>query len=285
MIAIFDSGYGGLTVFKPIINLLPQYDYLYLGDSARAPYGIHSSENIKRFVEEAVEYLFKRGANLIIFACNTASSAALRHVQQKYLKGKNEKERKILGVLIPVAEEVCGANFLANKTSDRREDTFKSRKVGVIGTSATINSNVYETEIHKINPNIKVYQKACPLLVPLIEEDWHKKPEAISILKKYLKPIKSTNIDTLILGCTHYPLMMKDIKRIMGKKITVVPSGEITAKSLKDYLERHSEIEKKLSRGGKREFLTTDDPEKFKIFTEKHFGMRIKMPQKVELKS
>lgn len=275
MIAIFDSGYGGLTVFKPIISLLPQYDYIYLGDSARAPYGIHSPENIKRFAEEAVEYLFKRGANLIIFACNTASSVALRHVQQKYLKGKDEKERKILGVLIPVAEEIC-------RSPAARTGTL-SRKVGVIGTSATINSNVYETEIHKINPNIKVYQKACPLLVPLIEEDWHKKPEAISILKKYLKPIKSTNIDTLILGCTHYPLMIKDIKRIMGKKITVVPSGEITAQSLKDYLERHSEIEQKLSRGGKREFLTTDNPEKFKSFTEKHFGMRIKMPQKVEL--
>ena len=270
MIAIFDSGYGGLTVFKPIIHLLPQYDYLYLGDSARTPYGAHSPENIKHFSEEAVEYLFSHGAKLIIFACNTASSVALRHVQQKYLKGKNEKERKILGVLIPVAEEVSKIT--------------KSNRVGVIGTSATINSNVYEREIHKINPNIKVHQKACPLLVPLIEEDWHKKPEAISILKKYLKPIKSTNIDTLILGCTHYPLMMKDIKRIMGKKITVVPSGEITAKSLENYLSRHSEIEQKLSKNRKRKFFTTDNPEKFKIFTEKHFGMKIPLPQKVELK-
>ncbi|MBT4917682.1 glutamate racemase, partial [Candidatus Peregrinibacteria bacterium] len=183
MIALFDSGYGGLTVLKPIMELLPEYDYIYLGDNARAPYGSHSPENIKKFSEEAVEYLFGRGVTLILFACNTASSVALRHVQQKYLKGKDEKNRKILGVLIPVAEEVSG----------------KFNNVGVVGTRSTINSESYIKEIHKLNKDVKVTQKATPLLVPFIEEDWHKKPEATSILKKYLRSLKSKNLDALIL--------------------------------------------------------------------------------------
>lgn len=269
MIAVFDSGYGGLTVLKPLLELLPQYDYLYLGDSGRTPYGNHNSETIKRFCEEAVEYLFKEGATLILFACNTASSNALRHIQQKYLKGSQEKDRKILGVIIPTVEE-------AVKLS-------KKGRVGVIGTRATVNSKTYDTELKKLNPNIKVFSQACPLLVPFIEENWHKKPEAISVLKKYLRPLKSTNIDTLILGCTHYPLMQKDIKRFMGKKINLLASGLATAKSLKDYLQRHPEIESKLSKGKKREFVTTDDPLRFREFTEKHFGMKIKLPSKITL--
>ncbi|MBI4975677.1 glutamate racemase [Candidatus Peregrinibacteria bacterium] len=267
MIAIFDSGYGGLTVMKPIINLLPQYDYIYLGDNARSPYGNHSPETIKKFAEEAVEYLFSKGAELIIFACNTASSTALRHVQHKYLKGKDEKDRKILGVLIPVAQQAVKIT--------------KNGKIGVVGTKATINSNVYETEIHKLNSKISIYQKACPLLVPFIEEGWHTKPEAKSVLKKYLRSLKDCHIDTLILGCTHYPLMIKDFKRIMGNKVKVLPSGEITAESLKAYLGRHPEIENKLSKNKKREFFTTDDPQKFQDFAEKNLGMKIKIPQKI----
>lgn len=269
MIALFDSGYGGLTVLKPIMDEMPEYDYLYLGDNERAPYGNHSDEIIKEFSEQAVEYLFKKGAKLIIFACNTASSVALRHVQEKYLKGEEENERKILGVLIPVAEEAISIT--------------KNQKVGVVGTKATINSKTYEKEIHQLNPHIKVYSKACPLLVPFIEEDWHKKPEAISILKKYLKPLKSCNIDTLILGCTHYPLMIKDFNRIMGPKIKILQSGQITAKKLKQYLQNHPEIESKLGKNKLKTFLTTGDPAKFKEFTEKHFGMKISTPQKVEL--
>lgn len=268
MIALFDSGFGGLTVLKPILKLLPKYDYLYLGDNARTPYGGHSEENIKLFAEQAVEFLFNKGAKLIIFACNTASSVALRHVQQKYLKGKDEKDRKILGVLIPVAEEIAKA---------------KNRVVGVVGTKATINSKAYEKEIHKINPKIKVYSKACPLLVPFIEEGWHKKPEAISILKKYLRPLKSCNLDSLILGCTHYPLMIKDFRRIMGKKIRILDSGEITALSLKEYLERHSEIESRLSKNSTRKFLTTDSPEKMQDFAKTHLAMTIPKPEKINL--
>ncbi len=326
MIALFDSGYGGLTVLKPILKALPEYDYLYLGDSARVPYGNRSPEMIKKFAEEAVEYLFKRGAKVIIFACNAVSSVALSHVQQKYITGaqglpadRQEHERahgasankaknlalqvlsrsepinrKILGVVIPMAEEVVKVT--------------KNGRVGLIGTRATVNSKVYEKEISKIcekqnHSPIKLYSQATPLLVPLIEEDYHKQPEAITILKKYLKPLKSANIDTLILGCTHYPLMLKAITRGMGKKVKVLQSGEITAKSLKDYLSRHPEIEKQLKKSpstvhahpangslihgtssrGTLTILTTDDPAKFKTFTEKHFGMKIKMPERVVL--
>ncbi len=269
MIGIFDSGYGGLTVLKPILEKLPQYDYIYLGDNARAPYGGHSPENIKHFSEQAVECLFDRGAKLIVFACNTASAVALRHVQEKYLKGAEETERKILGVLIPVAEKAV--------------EVSNEGVVGVVGTKATIDSKAYDKEIHKINTDIKVYSKACPLLVPFIEEDWHTKPEAKSILKKYLRTLKSINLDTLILGCTHYPLMTSQFERIMGKRVVILESGETTAESLALYLDKHPEIASKLTNHGTRIFLTTDDAQSFKNFVEKHFAMKIKMPEKVKL--
>lgn len=265
MIAVFDSGYGGLTVLKSLIKELPQYDYLYLGDNARAPYGNHSPEKITEFSEQAVRYLFDQGATLIIFACNTASATALSTLQKKYCKDG----KKILGVLIPVAEETASQST--------------KKKVGVVGTRATVYSNAYPKEIAKIDPKIKVIQKDCPLLVPLIEEGWHKKPEAISILKKYLRPLKTHNIDTLILGCTHYPLMEKEFKRIMGPKVTLLTSGPITAKSLKDYLTRHPEIEQNLSKKSKRTYLTTDDPQAFQTFTTKNLGLKIGKPKKIKL--
>ncbi len=271
MIAVFDSGYGGLTVLKPIIEKLPQYDYLYLGDNARAPYGNHSKENILNFSRQAVDYLFDQGAKLILFACNTASARALRPIQQSYLKGDKETERKILGVLIPVAEQAV--------------EISKNNRIGVVGTKATMNSQAYNQELKKIDQKVKVYSKACPLLVPFIEEDWHKKPEAKSILKKYLLPLKSSNIDTLILGCTHYPLMINDFKKVMGKNVKVLDSGTIVAEKLQDYLNRHPEIEQKLSRGKKRSFLTTDDPQIFKKFVEKHFGMKITTPTQLSLEA
>ena len=271
MIALFDSGIGGLTVLKPVLEKLPQYDYIYLGDSARSPYGGRSEESIKKFSEEAVEFLFDRGVKVIIFACNTASSVASRHVQQKYLKGDKEKDRKILGVLIPVAEEAA--------------EKSKKGRVGVVGTKATIASKSYETEIQKLNPEIRTYGQACPLLVPFIEEGWHTKPEANSILKKYLRPLKTYNIDTLILGCTHYPIMQKQFERYMGKQVEVLNSGEIVAEKLKTYLGNHPEIESLLSKSAKpkREFLTTDDPEKFKAFAEKTLSMKISKVEKVTL--
>ena len=242
---------------KEIVKLLPDYDYLYLGDCARVPYGNRSQESVIRFTEEAIEWMFKRGVKLIIIACNTASALALRHMQDKYLVGREVKDKKILGVIRPTVEAVMEGGF---------------SRVGVVGTRGTINAGAYETEFKKLGSNAKIYSCACPLLVPLIEENWHQKPEALMILKKYLRPVKSCNVEALILGCTHYPLMMKDFKRITGKRVKIISSAEESAKKLVDYLRRHPEIEKLLTKGKKREFYTTDDAEIFKLFAEKVIG-------------
>lgn len=263
-IGIFDSGYGGLTVMKEIASILPQYDYIYLGDNARTPYGNHGKETVTRFTDEAVQFLFKENARLIIIACYTASALALRGLQEKYLRNSSSSfhDRKILGVIRPVAEEAAKLN--------------KSGKIGVTGTRATIQSKSFETELLHQNPNLRITTQECPLLVPLIEEHWHKKPPALMILKKYLRPLKDHNIDTLLLGCTHYPLMITDFKRIMGKRVKVLDGGKIAAKSLVDYLKRHSEIETQLSSGGSRKFYTTDDAKKFCEFGKSFAGINMK---------
>lgn len=249
MIGIFDSGYGGLTIFKEILKKLPDYDYTYLGDNFRAPYGNRSQEVIYKFTHQAVEYLFKQGCELIILACNTASAEALRNLQQNYLLEKYP-DRRILGVIRPMSEAVIRIT--------------KNKRIGVVGTRATIESETFTKELKKQNPQIEVSQKACPLLVPLIEEEWLKRPETKMILKKYLRPLKGYHIDTLILGCTHYSLLLDDFRRIMGKNIQVPNPGEIVAESLVDYLKRHPELEKSLSKNKKISYLTTDSPERFK---------------------
>lgn len=246
---------------KEIIAVLPQYDYLYLGDNARTPYGNHSKETVTKFTEEAMNFLFEKGCQLIIIACFTASALALRELQEKY--------RKILGVIRPVVEKAS--------------ETSRSGRIGVVGTRATIASHAFEIELKHQKPTLTVIQQACPLLVPLIEEGWHKKPEARMILKKYLRPLKSHNIDALILGCTHYPLMIDEFKRIMGKRVHVFHSGKIVAESLKNYLHRHPEIEGKLTRGKSQKFLTTDDAERFAEFAKNFAGVKMARAEKVEL--
>ena len=269
MIGVFDSGYGGLTVLKPLIEKLPQYDYLYLGDNARTPYGTRSAETVQRYSEQAVEFLFEKGAVLIITACNSVSALALRHLQQKYLRDKDVKDKKILGVIKPLVEEAVSQT--------------KNNRICVVGTTGTVNSKVYETEIQHLNPDIQVFSKGCPLLVPFIEEHWHNKPEAKKVLKKYLRPLKSTNSDTMILGCTHYPLMYKYFKSYMGKSVNVLDSGDIVANSLADYLKRHPEIESLLSRKGGREYLTTDSADRFKEFGNKELGLNIEEVKTVKI--
>lgn len=261
MIGIFDSGYGGLTVMKEIISALPQYDYLYLGDNARAPYGNRGKEVVTQYTDEALRFLFEKNCRLIIVACFTASALALRELQEKYLRNQKSPyhDRKILGVIRPVVEQAA------------RES--RMQKIGVVGTRGTVDSGAFEIELKHQKPGVTVTQQACPLLVPLIEEGWHKKPEARMILKKYIRPLKSHNIDALILGCTHYPLMIDEFKRVMGKRVKVLDSGKIVAESLVDYLKRHPEIESQLSRGGNRSFYTTDDPERFSEFAKKFGGM------------
>lgn len=254
MIGIFDSGYGGLTIMKEIVKALPQYDYLYLGDNARAPYGNRSKETVTRFTEEAVLWLFEKGCRLIITACNVASALALRELQEKFLRNPSSayRDRKILGVIRPVVE------YAAQES--------KNGRIGVAATRATVNSRAFEVELKKQKPEITVVQQACPLLVPLIEEHWHKKPESRMILRKYMRPLKSHGIDTLILGCTHYPHMMKDFLATMGKRVKVLDSGKIVAESLAEYFVRHPEIESQLARGAARQFFTTDNAGRFEEF-------------------
>jgi len=261
MIGVFDSGYGGLTILKAFLKVLPAYDYLYLGDSARAPYGNKSLKLVYDYTREAIEFLFDRGADLIVLACNTASVKALHRIQREWLPF-HQPERRVLGVVIPLAEAAVEAT--------------RWGRIAVIGTQATIESRVYEEELHKLNHGLKIFTRACPLLVPLVEEGWVGKPEANMILKKYLRPLKSKDVDTLIPGCTHYPFLGRDIARIMGKNCRVLDAPAVVADKLVDYLARHPEMETRLSRRGQREFYTTDDPERFRTFGENFLEQQIR---------
>ncbi len=265
-IGIFDSGLGGLIILKEIIKQLPQYDYVYLGDNARTPYGNRSQEVIYEFTRQAVDFLFKKDCQLIIIACNTASAEALRKIQQKWLP-KNYPERRVLGVIRPVVEKAVEVS---------------RGKIGVIGTKATINSQAYIKEIVKLKPEIEVIQQATPLLVPLVEDDWQKSDITKKILRKYLRPFKLAKIDTLILGCTHYPILYKTIQSIVGKQIKVLHSGKIVADLLSDYLVRHPEIEQKLDKKINYKFFVTDWSKHYQKLGRAWFGKDIKF-EKVEL--
>jgi len=267
MIGVFDSGFGGLTVLKEIIKELPEYDYIYLGDNKRAPYGEKTEEEIIKFTDKAVQFLFDRGVKLIILACNTASAVALRSVQQKYLNGSNETDRKILGILIPTAEEIA---------------TYKAgSKIGLVGTRATIDSHGFEKEVKKLRSDIVIYSKACPLLVSIIEESWHKNKITKIILKKYLSKLKSYNLDALVLACTHYPIIEKEFKKIMGKKVKVLNPARIEALKLREYLGKHPEINGKISKKSSIKFLTTGDDKKMIDFAESILNMKIAKVERV----
>jgi len=261
MIGIFDSGYGGLTIFREILKKLPDYDYIYLGDNFRAPYGNRSQEAIYKFTHQAVEYLFNQGCELIILACNTASADALRKLQENYLP-KKYPDRRILGVIRPLAEA-------AVKIS-------RFKRIGVVGTRSTVESETFVKELQGQDPAVKVFQQACPLLVLLIEENWLKKPETRMIMKKYLRPLKSLQIDILLLGCTHYILLLDEFRQIMGRRIPVPHPGEIVAQSLVDYLNRHPELETRLSKNKKVNYLTTDCPDRFSEQTRLFLGHTVK---------
>lgn len=264
-IGIFDSGLGGLIILKDIIKKLPQYDYIYLGDSARVPYGNRSQETIYEFTKQAVDFLFKKDCQLIIIACNTASSEALRKIQQEWLP-ENYPDRRVLGVIKPVVEKAAQVS---------------KGKVGVIGTKGTINSESYIKELQNLNPQLEIIQQATPLLVPLIEEGWQKSDITKKVLRKYLRPLKLAKVDTLILGCTHYPILYKEIQGIMGKT-KVLQSGEIEAESLADYLQRHPEIELKLDKNSDYTFYVTDISDHYQQLAKKWFGQNIEFG-KIEL--
>ncbi|MCF8256760.1 MAG: glutamate racemase [Flavobacteriales bacterium] len=249
-IGVFDSGFGGLTVLREMVTALPQYDYLYLGDNARTPYGTRSFETVYHYTLECVTYLFDQGCPLVIVACNTASAKALRTIQQRDLP-KMRAGLRVLGVIRPTAE------VIGNST--------RTGHVGVLGTSGTVASESYPIEIGKFFPDVSVHQQACPLWVPLIENNEHQGDGADFFIQKYLDELiaQSSSIDTILLGCTHYPLLMEKIKAHVAKEVTIIPQGKIVADSLTDYLSRHAEMESKLSRNGTRNFLTTDDAAAF----------------------
>lgn len=249
-IGIFDSGYGGLTIFNKIREAMPEYDYIYLGDNARTPYGPRSFEVVYRFTRQAVEKLFEEGCQLVILACNTASAKALRTIQQKDLP-LWDAERRVLGVIRPTVE-------LMDRIS-------RTKHVGILGTSGTISSGSYSLEINKMFPHIRVTGEACPMWVPLVENNEFASPGADYFVQKHLEHILSIDpdIDTLVLGCTHYPLLMDKIRQYLPDGVTLFAQGQYVAESLKDYLYRHPEMDRRLTRGGYCRFLTTESAAKF----------------------
>ena len=249
-IGVFDSGYGGLTILRDLRKILPDYDYLYLGDNARAPYGSRSFEVIYRYTLEAVKELFARGCPLVILACNTASAKALRSIQQKDLPNI-DPTRRVLGVIRPTVE-------ILNNVSG-------SGHVGVLGTPGTVASESYVIEATKLFPNMKVSQQECPLWVPIVENSEADGDGADYFVKKYIDAImnKDPEIDTLVLACTHYPLLIDKIRKYAPENVLILSQGNPVASSLQDYLHRHPEMECRLSKGGSVEFLTSENPDKF----------------------
>jgi glutamate racemase len=252
-IGIFDSGLGGLIIARVIRETMPEYDYVYFGDTKRLPYGNKSHETVYEFTKKAVDYLFrKENCAIVIIACNTASARALRELQQKYLV-KNFKDRKILGVLIPTAE---AASFY--------------KRVGVLATLGTITSNTFIVEIKKLNKKTKVFQNPAPMLAPLVDngEDAFAKP----FILKYLKPLKNKKLDALVLGCTHYPILKKEIRKNMPSNIKIISQDEIIPDKLKEYFKGHPEITNKLSKNRTIKILVTDRTQSINTMVEKWFG-------------
>lgn len=258
-IGVFDSGYGGLTVLREIIQKLPGYDYLYLGDNSRAPYGARSFETIYQYTLQCVQWLFDQGCPLVILACNTASAKALRSIQQKDLPVIAPGNR-VLGVIRPTSE------VIGNFTS--------SNKVGILATNGTVQSKSYLLEIEKFFPEIQVTQQACPIWVPLVENDEYDNEGADFFIQKGVQQLleKQPDIDTVLLACTHYPLLQDKIKRYLPQNVKVISQGAIVANSLGDYLQRHPEMESRLTRGGNRDFYTTDAADDFNRAAGKFYG-------------
>ncbi len=258
-IGVFDSGYGGLTVLRSLRQALPEADFIYLGDNGRAPYGTRSFELVYEFTLQAVRYLFARGCQLVILACNTASAKALRSIQQRDLPGI-DPARRVLGVIRPTAEAVGTIT--------------KSGAVALVGTPGTVASQSYDMELAKLYPSVKLYSHACPMWVPLVENMEAEGPGADYFVKRDLEAVLSNNpaIDTLILGCTHYPLLLSKIRKYAPEGLTVLPQGDIVAASLLDYLRRHPEMDAMITRNGTTDYITTEAPDKFSALAAAFMG-------------
>ena len=262
-IGIFDSGYGGLTVMKEIVRRLPSYDYVYLGDNARAPYGNRSFDTVYRYTLECVQWFFSQGCPLVILACNTASAKALRTIQQNDLQ-KLAPNNRVLGVIRPTSE-IMGS-------------FSKSRSIGILATNGTVQSESYKLEINKFDPDVTVTQEACPMWVPLVENNEYQGEGADYFVQKNLNNLLSKNadIDTILLACTHYPLLMDKIRKHVPEGIRIVSQGEIVAESLAGYLQRHPELGERCTKSGTRSFYTTDSEEDFDIHAGNFFGEAVK---------
>ncbi len=249
-IGVFDSGYGGLTVLQRMQALMPQYDYVYLGDNARAPYGTRSFQLVYEFTLQAVEKLFEMGCPLVVLACNTASAKALRTIQQNDLP-RLDASRRVLGVVRPTAECVG--------------ELTQTRHVGVVATPGTIRSNTYALEIAKLSPDITVTGEACPMWVPLVENREFDGPGADYFVHKHIDALlqRDPQIDTIILGCTHYPLLLDKIRQAAPPHVQLLPQGDYVARSLQEYFKRHPEMEQRLTKGGYTQYLTTEEPDSF----------------------
>ena len=263
-IGIFDSGFGGLTILSEIKSLLPQYSYIYLGDNMRAPYGSRSFDTVYQFTLESVKWLFKQNCQLVILACNTASAKALRSIQQNDLP-KSDPARRVLGVIRPTAE-------IVNELSS-------SGHVGILGTSGTIKSSSYEIELAKLHPQLKVVSEACPMWVPLVENREFDKPGADYFVKQHIDNLltKDDKIDTIILGCTHYPLLISKIRQHLPPHIQIISQGEYVARSLQDYLKRHPEMEERCSKESIVKYYTTDSTEEFEEFASSYLKEDVKV--------
>ena len=249
-IGIFDSGYGGLTILRDIQQKMPDRDFIYLGDNARAPYGSRSFDVVYTFTLQCVQRLFEMGCHLVILACNTASAKALRNIQQNDLP-RLDPERRVLGIIRPTVEQV-GL-------------TSQTRHIGLVGTTGTVQSKSYPLEFKKLYPDITVTDKACPMWVPLVENNEYNGDGADFFVKKYIDELikKDEQIDTLILGCTHYPLLIEKIKKYLPERVRIVSQGELIAESLENYLSRHENINAKCTRNGVTKYYTTESVEKF----------------------
>lgn len=266
-IGIFDSSLGGLSILKEILKKLPEYDYVYLGDNARVPYGGRSKEIIYEYTTHAVDFLCRKNCKLIILACNTATAASLKRLQHEYMPA-NHPSRKVLGVILPAVETIKESNV---------------KKVGVIGTYATVESKSFVREIRKVLPSAKVYQKACPLLVPIIEEGALEWEGLRLILQDYLSPLKKRGVEALLLGCTHYGLIENRIAKVMGKKVKIISEGPVVANKLQEYLDKHSEIVKSLTKNGQRDYYATDLNRRFEKLTRFFLGSAFRSKDSLKL--
>lgn len=263
-IGVFDSGYGGLTILKEISAVLPEHDFLYLGDNARAPYGNRSFETVYQYTLQCVEWFFEQGCPLVVLACNTASAKALRTIQQQDLPKMKDPSKRVLGVIRPTTEVI--GNY------------SKTGQVGILATTGTVASESYVIEAGKFFPDLQVHQQACPLWVPLIENNEFENDGAEFFIRKYVDELmnRSASIDTVLLACTHYPIIADQIRKVLPEKVTLLSQGAIVAEGLKDYLARHPEMDARISRAGKRTFYTTDSTEDFDKHAALFYGREVK---------